>query len=161
MSIYKNLQPHVHVLKLTGGTGDGKTEIATVFASKEARTVLLRGVGRTNSTLKERLLVYSEEYADKLLVAVKLNVEPYDKLSMSDLFVSSVAKVVRSQGKVVDSVVGKDEEELKKYLIQEMQAKNNAKAVLSFLTEEQKTKIINDLVDIYHSYYMSEYNYEI
>ena len=30
-----------------------------------------------------------------------------------------------------------------------------------FLTEEQKTKIINDLVDIYHSYYMSEYNYEI
>ena len=42
MSIYKNLQPHVHVLKLTGGTGDGKTEIATVFASKEARTVLLR-----------------------------------------------------------------------------------------------------------------------
>jgi len=161
VSIYKNLQPHVHVLKLTGGTGDGKTEIATVFASKEARTVLLRGVGRTNSTLKERLLVYSEEYADKLLVAVKLNVEPYDKLSMSDLFVSSVAKVVRSQGKVVDSVVGKDEEELKKYLIQEMQAKNNAKAVLSFLTEEQKTKIINDLVDIYHSYYMSEYNYEI
>ena len=54
-----------------------------------------------------------------------------------------MAKVVRSQGKVVDSVVGKDEEELKKYLIQEMQAKNNAKAVLSFLTEEQKTKIIN------------------
>ena len=42
MSIYRNLQPHVHVLKLTGGTGDGKTEIATVFASKEARTVLLR-----------------------------------------------------------------------------------------------------------------------
>ena len=55
MSIYKNLQPHVHVLKLTGGTGDGKTEIATVFASKEARTVLLRGVGRTNSTLKDAL----------------------------------------------------------------------------------------------------------
>lgn len=46
MSIYRNLQPHVHVLKLTGGTGDGKTEIATVFASKEARKVLLRGVGR-------------------------------------------------------------------------------------------------------------------
>ena len=161
MSIYKNLQPHVHVLKLTGGTGDGKTEIATVFASKEARTVLLRGVGRTNSTLKERLLVYSEEYTDKLLVAVKLNMEPYDKLSLSDLFVSSVAKVVRSQGKVVDSIIGRDEEELEKYLIQEMQAKNNAKAVLSFLTEEQKTKIVSDLVDIYHSYHMSEYNYEI
>lgn len=48
MSIYRNLQPHVHVLKLTGGTGDGKTEIATVFASKEARAVLLKGVGRTN-----------------------------------------------------------------------------------------------------------------
>jgi len=161
MSIYKNLQPHVHVLKLTGGTGDGKTEIATVFASKEARNVLLRGVGRTNSTLKERLLVYSEEYTDKLLVAVNLNMEPYDKLSLSDLFVSSVAKVVRSQGKVVASIVGRDEEELEKYLIQEMQAKNNAKAVLSFLTEEQKTKIVSDLVDIYHSYHMSEHNYEI
>lgn len=161
MSIYRNLQPHVHVLKLTGGTGDGKTEIATVFASKEARKVLLRGVGRTNSTLKERLLVYSEEYTDKLLVAVKLNMEPYDKLNLSDLFVSSVAKVVRSQGKVVASIIGRDEEELEKYLIQEMQAKNNAKAVISFLTEEQKTKIVSDLVDIYHSYHMSEYNYEI
>lgn len=94
-----------------------------MFASKEARSVLLRGVGRTNSTLKERLLVYSEEYTDKLLVAVKLNAEPYDKLSLSDVFVSSVAKVVRSQGKVVASIVGRDEEELEKYLIQEMQAK--------------------------------------
>lgn len=72
LSIYRKLQPHVHVLKLTGGTGDGKTEIATVFAAKEARTILLRGVGRTNSTLKERLLVYSEEYTNKLLVAVML-----------------------------------------------------------------------------------------
>jgi len=161
VGIYRNLQPHVHVLKLTGGTGDGKTEIATVFASKEARTVLLKGVGRTNSTLKERLLVYSEDYTDKLLVAVKLNTEPYDKLSLSDLFVSSVAKVVRSQGKVVASIAGRDEEELEKYLIQEMQAKNNAKAVLSFLTEEQKTKMVSDLVDIYHGYHMSEYNYEI
>ena len=86
--------PHVHVLKLTGGTGDGKTEIATVFASKEARTVLLRGVGRTNSTLRERLLVYSEEYTDKLLVAVKLNMEPYDKLSLSDLLHSILSNKV-------------------------------------------------------------------
>lgn len=66
-----------------------------------------------------------------------------------------MAKVVRSQGKVVASVVGRDEEELEKYLVQEMRAKNNAKAVLSFLTEEQKTKIVSDLVDIYHSYHIS------
>lgn len=94
----------------------------------------------------------------KSATAVKLNMEPYDKLNLSDLFVSSVAKVVRSQGKVVASIIGRDEEELEKYLIQEMQAKNNAKAVLSFLTEEQKTKIVSDLVDIYHSYHMSEYS---
>lgn len=105
--------------------------------------------------------MYSEEYIDKLLVAVKLNTESYDKLSLSDLFVSSVAKVVRSQGKVVASIVGRDEEELEKYLVQEMQAKNDTKAVLSFLTEEQKTKIVSDLVNIYHNYHMSEYNYEI
>ena len=29
------------------------------------------------------------------------------------------------------------------------------------MTAEQKTKIVSDLVDIYHSYHMSEYNYEI
>lgn len=90
MSIYRNLQPHVHVLKLTGGTGNGKMEIATVFASKEARAVLLKGVGRTNSTLKERLLVYSEEYTDKLLVAVKLNIEHQPHIQYSPLSVSSI-----------------------------------------------------------------------
>lgn len=60
---------------------------------------LLRGVGKTNSTLKERLLVYSEDNTDKLLVATKLNREPNDKSSLSDLFFSSVAKVVEVRGK--------------------------------------------------------------
>lgn len=161
MCVYRNLQPHVHVLKLTGGTGDGKTEIATVFASKEARTTLLKGVGRTNSTLKERLLVYSEEYTDRIVVAVKLNEEPYDRLSLTELFVTSVAKVVRSQGKLVAFSVEKDEEKLEKYLVREMQAKNNTKAVLSFLTEEQKEKIVRELVKIYRNYHLSACNYEI
>lgn len=35
-------------------------------------TVLLKGVGRTNTTLKGRLLVYSEEYTGRLLVVAKL-----------------------------------------------------------------------------------------
>lgn len=42
-----------------------------------------------------------------------------------------------------------------------MHAKNNAKAVLSFLTEEQKTKIVDSFVDIYCSYQLSSHNYEI
>ena len=42
------------------------------FIRGEAMTVLLKSVGRTNTTLKGRLLVYSEEYTGKLLVVAKL-----------------------------------------------------------------------------------------
>ena len=38
----KNLLPHMHVIKLIGGTGDGKTEFSVVFAEPRARKILIK-----------------------------------------------------------------------------------------------------------------------
>ena len=48
----KNLLPHMHVIKLIGGTGDGKTEFSVVFAEPRARKILIKCVGKTNSTVR-------------------------------------------------------------------------------------------------------------
>ena len=68
---YVSLKPHFRVLELLGGTGNGKTEVGTVPAEPKARKILIEGVGSTNSTLTERLMVFTTEYSDKMIVAVK------------------------------------------------------------------------------------------
>lgn len=157
----KNLMPHVHVIKLVGGTGNGKTEIAVVFASPKARKILLKGVGRTNSTLRERLFVYTTAVKDKIVIAVSMNDTILDRGLFTDIVVTALAKVVKTNGKVVASMVGKDIDDLEQELFDEINKKNNTRAVLSFLTEEQKSELVKKIIDVYKKYDFHQYSYEI
>lgn len=161
MSIYRNLKPHAYTFKLMGGTGDGKTEIATVCATKEARRILMNCIGRTNSTLRNRVLVYSEEYKDKIVVAAKVGGDIFERGLFSDMITQSWSKVVKSQGKVVASIAGKDEEDFEQYLIEEINGKNNARAILSFLEENQKKEFVDSVINVYSSFSLREHNYTI
>lgn len=161
MSIYRNLKPHAYTLKLMGGTGDGKTEIATVCATKEARRILMNCIGRTNSTLRNRVLVYSEEYKDKIVVAAKVGGDIFERGLFSDMVAQSWAKVVKSQGKVVASIIGKDEDDFEQYLIEEINGKNNARAILSFLEENQKKDFVDAVINVYRLFSLHEHNYAI
>lgn len=161
MSVYRNLKPNVHVIKLVGGTGDGKTEIGTVPAAPKARKILLRCVGTTNSTLNERLLVYSESYTDKIVVAVKLDQAILSWGLYTEIITTALAKVVKAQGKVLASFVDKNEEELTEFLEREMALKNNTRALLTFLTAEEKKVLIKEIVDFYHNSEFHKYNYQI
>ena len=67
-----NLNPLFRTIAIVGGTGDGKSKVASLPADKMARQILSKSVGETNSTLKERTIVYSEDYADEMVIAVKL-----------------------------------------------------------------------------------------
>jgi hypothetical protein len=157
----KNLMPHVHVIKLVGGTGNGKTEIAVVFASPKARKILLKGVGRTNSTLRERLFVYTTAVKDKIVIAVSMNDTILDRGLFTDIVVTALAKVVKTNGKVVASMVGKDIDDLEQELFGEINKKNNTRAVLSFLTEEQKSELVKKIIEVYKKYDFHQYSYEI
>lgn len=159
--IKKNLLPHVHVIKLIGGTGDGKTELSAVFAAPIARKTLLRCVGRTNSTVRERMLVYTDAINDRIIVAVTLNEEILDRNIFSDLVTTAIAKVIRGNGKVAVSFVGKDEEDLERALFSGLEEKNNTTAVLNFLTEEQKEEFVKQIVEVYRKYNFHSYDYEV
>ena len=87
------MKPHVRVIELLGGTGDGKTEIGTIPAEKRARKILIEGVGSTNSTLTERLMVFTTEYSDKMVVAVKQDENAFSRNLFTEIVSKAIAKI--------------------------------------------------------------------
>lgn len=161
MDDYISFKPHFRVLELLGGTGNGKTEVGTVPADQKARKILIEGVGSTNSTLTERLMVFTTEYSDKIVVAVKHDENAFSRNLFTEIISKAIAKVVKDLGKGVATIVGKDEEILEEALKEQLSKRNNVKAILSLLTEEQKYAFVNDIVDLYHRYDLHQYNYNI
>lgn len=161
MDDYISFKPHFRVLELLGGTGNGKTEVGTVPADQKARKILIEGVGSTNSTLTERLMVFTTEYSDKIVVAVKHDENAFSRNLFTEIISKAIARVVKDLGKLVTTIVGKDEEILEEALKEQLSKRNNVKAILSLLTEEQKYAFVNDIVDLYHRYDLHQYNYNI
>lgn len=161
MNNYISLKPHFRVLELLGGTGNGKTEVGTVPADPKARKILIEGVGSTNSTLNERLMVFTTEYSDKMVVAVKQDENAFNRNLFTEIVSKAIAKVVKDSGKLVSSIIGKDVEILDDALRDQLKKRNNVKAILSLLTDEQKDEFINGIVDLYKKYEFCQYNYSI
>ncbi len=155
------MKPHVRVLELLGGTGDGKTEIGTVPAASLARKILVEGVGNTNSTLNERLMVFTTEYDDRMVVAVKRDENAFSRNLFTEIVAKTIAKVVKDFGKVATSIIGKDEEVLEEALREQLTKRNNVKAVLSLLGEEQKEQFISEVIALYHDHELHKCNYSI
>lgn len=161
MSAYKKLRPQVRTAELLGGTGDGKTEIGTIPATPNARAILKEGIGKTNSTLADHHMIYTTEYTDRMVVAVRLNPDPITRNYFSELLARAMAKVVKGSGKIIAFEVGKDEEDLAEALREEISKKNNVKAVISFLTDEQKEEFIQSLVELHRKYELGRNSYSI
>lgn len=159
----KKLKPNVRMFEFLGGTGDGKTEAATVPAVAEARKILLKCVGKTNSTLKERLYIYTADpnNADKITVCVILSKTILARTFFTEIVVKAWAKIIRDSGKVVASYVGYDEDMFAEALLEEMKKKNNVKAVFSFLSDEDKEEFVQGIVQKFADYKLHENNYSI
>lgn len=161
MDNYNSLKPNFRVLELLGGTGNGKTEVGTVPADPKARKILIEGVGKTNSTLNERLMVFTTEYSDKIVVAVKQDENAFSRNLFTEIVSKAIAKVVKDLGKVLSPVVGKDEEILDDALRDQLAKRNNVKAILSLLADDQKETFIKEIIGLYRRYDLCQYNYSI
>lgn len=161
MGNYISFKPHFRVLELLGGTGNGKTEVGTVPADPKARKIVIEGVGNINSTLTERTMVFTTEYSDKMVVAVKHDENAFSRNLFTEIISKAIAKVVKDLGKVVTTIVGKDEEILEEALREQLNKRNNVKAILSLLTDDQKDAFVKDIVDLYYKYDLHQYNYII
>ena len=157
----KNLLPHMHVIKLIGGTGDGKTEFSVVFAEPRARKILIKCVGKTNSTVRERMLVYTTALNGKVIVAASISEEILERKVFSEMVITAIAKVVRLNGKVVASMVVKAESDFEEELFAQLSERNNTCAVFNFLTEQQKKEFLEKIVGVYRKFHFSEHDYEI
>lgn len=161
MDNYISFKPHYRVIELLGGTGNGKTEVGTVPAEPKARKILIEGVGNTNSTLNERLMVFTTEYKDRMIVAVKQNEYAFSRNLFTEIVSKAIAKVVKDLGKAVVSITGKDEEILENALTDQLTKRNNVKAILSLLTDEEKEEFIKEIVRLYHKDDLHQHNYRI
>jgi len=162
MSTYKNLKPCVHTFKLVGGTGDGKTKFAITSAEIGAREILRKCVGGTNSTLKEKLFVYTEELTDKIIVATKPNDDIFDRSLFVDMLSQALAKVIKKFFiNKYEHNLKEEEKELKRYLCDEINTEDNTRAILSLLTNEKKNKFIESIVFIYYNYKLYTDNFNI
>lgn len=151
----------MHVIKLIGGTGDGKTEFSVVFAEPRARKILIKCVGKTNSTVRERMLVYTTALNGKVIVAASISEEILERKVFSEMIITAIAKVVRLNGKVVASMVGKAESDFEEELFSQLSERNNTCAVFNFLTEQQKKEFVEKIVGVYRKFHFSEHDYEI
>lgn len=151
----------MHVIKLIGGTGDGKTEFSVVFAEPRARKILIKCVGKTNSTVRERMLVYTTALNGKVIVAASISEEILERKVFSEMVITAIAKVVRLNGKVVASMVGKAESDFEEELFAQLSERNNTCAVFNFLTEQQKKEFVEKIVGVYRKFHFSEHDYEI
>lgn len=154
-------KPHVRVLELLGGTGNGKTAVGTIPAAPNARKILIDGVGNTNSTLNERLMVFTTEYSDKMIVAVKQDENAFSRSLFTEIVSKAFAKVAKDLGKNVNANIDQNKKVLEDALIEQITKRNNVKAILSLLTDEQKVNFIKTIIDIYCKYEVNTLNYNI
>lgn len=154
-------KPHVRVLELLGGTGNGKTAVGTIPAAPNARKILIDGIGNTNSTLNERLMVFTTEYSDKMIVAVKKDDDAFSRNLFTEIVSKAFAKVVKDLGKIVNANIQQHEMVLEEALREQLFKRNNVKAILSLLTDEQKESFIREIVNIYCKYELYSLNYSI
>lgn len=161
MNHYISLKPHFRVLELLGGTGNGKTEIGTVPADPIARKILIEGVGNTNSTLTERFMVFTTEYRDKMVVAVKHNESAFNRNLFTEIVSSAIARVVKTVGKSVEKIDGKDERILGEALNEQLDSRNNVKGIVSLVADEQRVAFTAGIIDLYHKYELHRCNFSI
>lgn len=161
MKSYKSLRPNVRTMGLLGGTGDGKTLFSVVPASKKAFELLNRCVGSTNSTIHERLLVYTTETTEKMVVAVRLNERPISRVQYTEIFTSAMARVIRDTGNNATPEETKVVASFRNELLEGVQKKANTKAIFSLLEEKELDSLVEDMTALYKEFELWKYNYVI
>lgn len=147
----ENLKPNIRTIGVAGGTGDGKTEVTTIPATTETRKILAKCVGDTNSTLKERRVVYTEDCINEMIVAVKLAEELLEKQDYMDIIVRAAVSVIREFGKNSSNDEEKINDAFKSNLRAEITTKVNTRAKLSFLGEDDQNELISAITDVYEN----------
>ena len=150
MSFLGNLKPNIFTLECIGSSGAGKSEVAISPAASNARRILAKSIGPTNSTLIDHLYVYTTEYDDEIVIGAKLKESPLGSSDFSDIISLSLVEVVKELGKVFVFSADRDDEILESALHAEFEKRNNLKAVLSLLKDEQKNEFITQIVNLYH-----------
>lgn len=151
MDIYsdKTLKPYATTIGVIGTTGSGKTETTSMFTTFEAEEIITRAVGKTNSTLKERRIIFSERYLQEIVIAVKKKEKIYPRNDFKQVIINAFTKVVKKYGKQASTDHEDIASDFTDYLNQEMNTVVNTKAILTFITSTDLDEYIQQLVRLF------------
>lgn len=137
------LAPMYRTIAAVGGTGDGKSKSASLPAAPKARKIINRSVGETNSTLKERAIVYTEDFVNEMIIAAKIPTDIVGKQDFTEMITRALASVIRKKGGVDAFQI--EPEDFMDELSSEITTKVNSRAILHFLPCELQSHIVESI----------------
>ena len=95
------LQPSAYTFGLVGTTGSGKTRFTCNIAAPGARPILQKSVGETNTTIQNRVIIFSANPAltQRLIVAVKPDPVFFGSRDLMELLREPLCTTIRQLGR--------------------------------------------------------------
>lgn len=147
----RRMKPVCRLIKVISSTGAGKTELTKFFASKMAAMLIEKCIGKTNSTITPRTLVYTNEYDNKIIVATKPS-----KLMINKIwFDSRVSEVLAEYIYSCKGIYQLDKIErvntLKKIIRNNFKPNSNINASITLIPKDKRNIVFQELINIIDS----------
>ncbi|WP_346846348.1 hypothetical protein [uncultured Clostridium sp.] len=144
----RRMKPVARLIKLISSTGAGKTELTKYFAAKIARPIIGRCIGRTNSTITPRIIVFTED-DNVMQVATKKKKSFIEVTWFDQQMVAILTEFVQQYGtkKKIDDVEIRDN--VKSIVTKYLNPKSNVSAVITLISKDELRNSIDNITTIF------------
>lgn len=145
----RELNQFAATIATIGGTGNGKSLFTALFSDERADELFQLIIGTTNTTLRNRKLIYSnaEWLKDSVVVAIKPNEEFIDKdFYNNKIIIESVSDVIVNLGANFKATESEFYNKFKESINLIFNSNDNTKAVLKLLSKSTINEIIDKIV---------------
>ncbi len=143
------LQPSAYTFGLVGTTGSGKTQLVCGMTEPGARKILMRGVGKTNTTIRNWLTVFSAdpELDGRIIVGVKPEPVFFGSRDLMELLRDPLSETVRQLGRKGQSDAPAAEDCLREKLKDLVESEDfGLRRLLALLTAEQRQGLMDGIL---------------
>ena len=143
------LQPSAYTFGLVGTTGSGKTRFTCNIAAPGARPILQKSVGETNTTIQNRVIIFSANPAltQRLIVAVKPDPVFFGSRDLMELLREPLCTTIRQLGRKGAPNAGEAEDCLREALRDPLQMEDfGLRRRLALLTTEQQENLVDGIL---------------
>lgn len=144
----RRMKPVARLIKLISSTGAGKTELTKYFAAKIARIIIGRCIGKSNTTITPRTIIFTED-STIMRVATKKKKNYIDVSWFDQQMISILTDFVHKYGQKTDLSNEDTAVKLKNIVKKYMNPKSNISAVINLVDEASFSKCIDEICEVF------------